>query len=94
MFADINRCKYFAARVMKQPANPQTKQKYTAICRPVEVDLSNPKVRIYRWKDIEMIDRGSGSYQDVVAPKKTGLSSLLDKANLIWFKNFDLTDEI
>lgn len=27
-----------------------------------------------------MIDRGSGSYQDVVAPKKTGLSSLLDKA--------------
>jgi hypothetical protein len=26
MFADINRCKYFAARVMKQPANPQTKQ--------------------------------------------------------------------
>ncbi len=48
MFADINRCKYFAARVMKQPANPQTKQRYTAICRPVEVDLSNPKVRVYR----------------------------------------------
>ena len=48
MFADINRCKYFAAKVMKQPANPQTKQRYTAICRPVEVDLSNPKVRVYR----------------------------------------------
>jgi hypothetical protein len=48
MFADINRCKYFAARVMKQPANPATKQKYTAICRPVEVDLNNPKVRVYR----------------------------------------------
>ena len=48
MFADINRCKYFAARVMKQPANPQTKQRYTAICRPVEVDLNNPKVRVYR----------------------------------------------
>ena len=48
MFADINRCKYFAARVMKQPANPQTKQKYTAICRPVEVYLSNPKGRVYR----------------------------------------------
>jgi len=29
-----------------------------------------------------MIDRGSGSYQDVVAPKKTGLSSLLDKAKM------------
>ena len=26
MFADINRCKYFAARVMKQPTNPQTKK--------------------------------------------------------------------
>jgi hypothetical protein len=48
MFADINRCKYFAARVMKQPANPTTKQRYTAICRPVEVDLNNPKVRVYR----------------------------------------------
>ena len=48
MFADINRCKYFAARVMKQPANPQTKKRYTAICRPVEVDINNPKVRVYR----------------------------------------------
>ena len=48
MFADINRCKYFAARVMKQPANPATKQRYTAICRPVEVDLNNPDVRVYR----------------------------------------------
>ena len=48
MFADINRCKYFAASVMKQPANPTTKQRYTAICRPVEVDLNNPKVRVYR----------------------------------------------
>ena len=48
MFADINRCKYFAARVMKQPPNPATKQKYTAICRPVEVDLNNPRVRVYR----------------------------------------------
>jgi len=57
MFADINRCKYFAARVMKQPANPQTKKRYTAICRPVEVDLSNPKVRVYRWKDINVIER-------------------------------------
>ena len=27
MFADINRCKYFAARVMKQPATPTTKQR-------------------------------------------------------------------
>ena len=48
MFADINRSTYFADRVMKQPANPQTKQRYTAICRPVEVDLSNPKVRVYK----------------------------------------------
>jgi hypothetical protein len=48
MFADINRCKYFAARVMKQPANPQTKKRYTAICKPIEVDLSNKNVRVYR----------------------------------------------
>ncbi len=48
MLPDINRCKYFAARVMKQPANPTTKRRYTAICRPVEVDLNNPKVRVYR----------------------------------------------
>ena len=48
LFYDINRCKYFAARVMRQPANPATNQKYTAICRPVEVDLSNPNVRVYR----------------------------------------------
>ena len=48
MFADINRCKYFAARVMKQPANPQTKKRYTAICKPIEVDLSKNNVRVYR----------------------------------------------
>tara|TARA_Y100001937_G_C7087084_1_gene315838 strand:- start:930 stop:1136 length:207 start_codon:yes stop_codon:yes gene_type:complete len=48
LFADINRCKYFAARIMKQPASPTTKQKYTAICRPMEVDINNPKVRVYR----------------------------------------------
>jgi len=56
MFADINRCRYFASRVMKQPANPATKQKYTAICKPVEVDLKNKNVRVYRWKDIIMED--------------------------------------
>jgi hypothetical protein len=44
----LNYATNFAARVMKQPANPQTKQRYTAICKPVEVDLSNKNVRIYR----------------------------------------------
>ena len=48
MFADINRCKYFAARVMRQPANPTNKQKYTAICKPVEGDLKSKNVRVYR----------------------------------------------
>lgn len=36
-----------------------------------------------------MIDRGSGSYQDVVAPKKTGLSSLLDKAKGFYKRQFN-----
>ena len=36
MFADINRCKYFAATVMKQPANSQTHKDYTAITTTVE----------------------------------------------------------
>ena len=47
MFADINRCKYFARTIMRQPAVPRG-QKYKAICKPIEVDATNPKVRIYR----------------------------------------------
>ena len=47
IFADINRCKYFARAIMRQPAVPGG-QKYKAVCKPVEVDASNPKVRIYR----------------------------------------------
>ncbi len=47
IFADINRCKYFARAIMRQPAVPRG-QKYKAVCKPVEVDASNPKVRIYR----------------------------------------------
>ena len=47
VFADINRCKYFARAIMRQPAVPRG-QKYKAICKPVEVDANNPKVRIYR----------------------------------------------
>ena len=48
MFADINRCRYFASRVMKQPADPATKKRYTAICKPIEVDLKSKNVRVYR----------------------------------------------
>ena len=48
IFADINRCKYFARAIMRQPAVPGG-QKYKALCKPVEVDANNPKVRIYRW---------------------------------------------
>ena len=47
IFADINRCKYFARTIMRQPAVPGD-QKYKAICKPIEVDASNPNVRIYR----------------------------------------------
>ena len=31
MFADINRCRYFASRVMKQPADPVTKKRYVSL---------------------------------------------------------------
>jgi hypothetical protein len=47
IFADINRCKYFARAIMRQPAVPGG-QKYKAVCKPVEVDANNPKIRIYR----------------------------------------------
>ena len=47
LFYDINRCKYFARKIMRQPAVPGG-QKYKAICKPVEVDANNPKIRIYR----------------------------------------------
>jgi hypothetical protein len=47
IFADINRCKYFAKALMRQPPVPGGKQ-YKADCKPVEVDASNPKIRIYR----------------------------------------------
>ena len=47
IFADINRCKYFARTIMRQPAVPGG-QKYKAVCKPVEVDANNPKIRIYR----------------------------------------------
>jgi len=47
-FYDINRCRYFAKRIMKQPPVPDTKKRYTAICRPIEVDLKNSNIKIYR----------------------------------------------
>tara|TARA_Y100001973_G_C5201108_1_gene337747 strand:+ start:96 stop:299 length:204 start_codon:yes stop_codon:yes gene_type:complete len=47
VFADINRCKYFARTLMRQPAVPRG-VKYKAICKPIEVDANNPNVRIYR----------------------------------------------
>jgi len=48
LFADINRCRYFATRFMRQPPDPRTKNRYTAICKPIEVDLTDPNVRVYR----------------------------------------------
>lgn len=48
LFADINRCRYFATRFMKQPPEPRTKKRYIAICKPIEVDLTDPNVRVYR----------------------------------------------
>jgi hypothetical protein len=48
LFADINRCRYFATRFMRQPPEPRTKNRYTAICKPIEVDLTDPNVRVYR----------------------------------------------
>ena len=47
VFADINRCRYFARTLMRPPAVPGG-AKYKAICKPIEVDANNPKVRIYR----------------------------------------------
>ena len=47
LFYDINRCKYFAQRLMGQPPEPNTGKRYTAICRPVNVDLDNPNLRVF-----------------------------------------------
>ena len=47
VFADINRCRYFARTLMRQPAVPGG-ARYKAICKTIEVDANNPKVRIYR----------------------------------------------
>ena len=48
-FRDINRCRYFANRISKQPADPGTKKRYTGICKPVTLDITNPNVRLYQW---------------------------------------------
>ena len=47
-FRDINRCKYFATRISKQPAVPGIKKRYTGICKPVTLDIKNPNVRLYQ----------------------------------------------
>ena len=47
-FRDINRCKYFAIRISKQPVVPGTKKRYTGICKPVTLDIKNPNVRLYQ----------------------------------------------
>ena len=47
-FYDINRCKYFASRISRQPAVPGTKKKYTGICKPTKVDTTNPNIRMYK----------------------------------------------
>tara|TARA_Y100000992_G_C21226275_1_gene473048 strand:- start:347 stop:550 length:204 start_codon:yes stop_codon:yes gene_type:complete len=42
---DINRCKYFASRVMNQPAVPgENKTKYIAVCKFTNVDPSRTKI--------------------------------------------------
>ena len=46
-FRDINRCKYFASRIMGQPPEPVTGRRYTAICKPVNVNLDNPNLRVF-----------------------------------------------
>ena len=48
IFADINRCRYFANRISKQPTVPGIKKKYTGICKPVTLDITNPNVRLYQ----------------------------------------------
>ena len=47
-FRDINRCRYFANRISKQPPVPGTKKRYTGICKPVTLDITNPNVRMYQ----------------------------------------------
>jgi hypothetical protein len=47
-FRDINRCRYFANRISKQPAVPGTKNRYTGICKPVTLDTTNPNIRLYQ----------------------------------------------
>ena len=47
LFYDINRCKYFASRIMGQPPEPVTGRRYTAICKPVNVNLDNPNLRVF-----------------------------------------------
>jgi len=76
MFADINRCRYFASRVMKQPADPVTKKRYTAICKPVEVDLKNKKVRVYRWKEKSMSEKEYDSLSKALASLYVNLGDI------------------
>ena len=47
-FRDINRCKYFATKLSRQPADPKTKKRYTGICKPVQINLANTNVTIYK----------------------------------------------
>ena len=47
-FRHINRCRYFANRISKQPTVPGIKKKYTGICKPVTLDITNPNVRLYQ----------------------------------------------
>ena len=47
-FRDINRCKYFANRISRQPTVPGTKKKYIGICKPVTVDITKPNIKLYQ----------------------------------------------
>jgi len=47
-FYDINRCKYFATKISKQPPVPDTKKRYTGICKPVKINLKTNKATIYK----------------------------------------------
>ena len=47
-FRDINRCKYFATKISKQPPVPDTKKRYTGICKPVKIDLNKRNLVIHK----------------------------------------------
>jgi len=43
-FYDIDRCRYFATRINKQPKVPPRRQKYIAVCEIKQVDPKNTTI--------------------------------------------------